>query len=51
MFGILAKSFLTATRNISGAQRPTAEDLPKLGWLDEVLPFRHHAGHRSGRDD
>lgn len=55
MFGIFAKTFMTATRSTTdaGAQAPRhrAEALPKLSWLDEDLPFRHHATRRSGRDD
>ena len=51
MFGILAKSFMTATRSGSGHTPPEPQDLPRLRWLDEDLPFRHHAGWRSGRDD
>ncbi|GGF46430.1 hypothetical protein SAMN05216376_103323 [Mameliella alba] len=51
MFGIFAKSFLTATRNEPRAPHRNAQDLPKLGWLDEDMPFRNHAGRRSGRDD
>lgn len=51
MFGILARSFLTATRNTPEQQQHRAEALPKLSWIDEDLPFRRHAGSRSGRDD
>ena len=54
MFDIFARSFSVATRT----ERPRrAEvirnrgDLPRLSWLEEDLPFRHHAGRRSGRHD
>ncbi|ASP20857.1 hypothetical protein ANTHELSMS3_02179 [Antarctobacter heliothermus] len=51
MFGILARSFLTATRNAPDSHPRLPEALPKLSWIDEDLPFRKHAGSRSGRDD
>ncbi|SNS36114.1 hypothetical protein [Antarctobacter heliothermus] len=51
MFGILARSFLTATRNSPDPRPHRSEALPKLSWIDEDLPFRSHAGSRSGRDD
>ena len=51
MFGILARSFLTATRTAQNARPHRPDPLPKLSWLDEDLPFHNHAGSRSGRDD
>lgn len=51
MFGIFARSFMTATRAQPGSVWPTRNDLPKLGWLEEDLPFRSNAGQRGGRDD
>ncbi|WP_417206523.1 hypothetical protein [Antarctobacter sp.] len=51
MFGILARSFLTATRTAPEARHCPPEALPRLSWIDEDLPFRNHAGTRSGRDD
>ncbi|WP_168798016.1 hypothetical protein [Pacificoceanicola onchidii] len=49
MFGIFAKTFMTATR--SQPEFRDRHDLPKLSWRDEDLPFRSHAGQRRGRDD
>ncbi|MDJ0822718.1 MAG: hypothetical protein QNJ09_13030 [Paracoccaceae bacterium] len=40
---------MTATRNDPGSRRhrqPTP-----IGWMQDDLPFRHHAGRRSGYDD
>ncbi|MGP6088210.1 hypothetical protein [Antarctobacter jejuensis] len=51
MFGIFARSFMTATGNRPKPEWPTRHDLPKLSWLEEDLPFRGNAGHRGGRDD
>lgn len=59
MFGIFARSLGIASRQHQMDARGSArdaralrrEDLPRLGWSQEDMPFRHHAGHRSGRDD
>jgi hypothetical protein len=51
MFGILAKSFMTATRNGTAAAHPEPRDLPKLTWLQEDMPFQLYAVRRGGRDD
>lgn len=51
MFGIFARSFMTATRNETREEWPTRYDRPRLSWLEEDLPFRHHAGRRSGYGD
>ena len=54
MFDIFARSFSIATytdrpRRAEAVRR--SADLPRLSWLEEDLPFRHHAGRRSGRHD
>lgn len=51
MFGIFARSFLTATRTAPQVRQHRLEPLPKLSWVDDDLPFYNHAGRRSGRDD
>jgi hypothetical protein len=51
MFGIFAKTFMTATRQSDArAEGRRRWDAPP-SWLEEDLPFRNHAGRRTGRDD
>ncbi len=49
MFSVFAKTLLTATR--TPTEFRDRADLPKLRWSAEDLPFRQHAGRRSGHDD
>lgn len=49
MFRILANSFMTATRVRHGDKRDLWNAPPS--WLENDLPFRSHAGQRTGRDD
>ena len=51
MFGIFARSFMTATRTEDRTGWPTRRDLPKFSWLEEDLPFRHSVAGRRGYDD
>lgn len=51
MFGIFAKTFMTATRTGPRPEWPTRNDLPKLSWLEEDLPFRNTGHGRRGYDD
>lgn len=51
MFGIFARSFMTATRSRGLDDGPTRHDLPKLSWLEADLPFKAHGSGRSGYDD
>lgn len=51
MFGIFARSFMTATRTEDRTGWPTRHDLPKFSWLEEDLPFRHSVAGRRGYDD
>lgn len=51
MFGILARSFMTATRNRPDREWRGRHELPRLSWLEEDLPFAGHAARRTGRDD
>lgn len=51
MLGVFAKTFMTATRQPDRTtQTPKRWDAP-MSWLDDDLPFRNHAGRRTGRDD
>lgn len=52
MFGIFAKSFMTATRADTMMDRRECRwTPPSQSWIDEDLPFRHHAGTRRGYHD
>lgn len=51
MFGLFDKTIMTATWQHHRVTHRRHHRTAPPTWLDEDLPFRNHAGHRTGRDD